>query len=266
MSDILESTAVVNGHQCRILEKGQGPTIGYLAGLFGLPNWNRFLDELAQTYRVIAPSLPGFPGADGHEELDDLLDWVTALLDLIDQAGLRGADVIGSSCGAMLAAELAALSPGTVRNLVLIAPLGLHHNDLPVPHLWARRSGELGTMLCNHSQALGQFLEKPAEVSEPEWRISQMRCQAAGARLLWPTCDLGLSKRLHRISAATLLVWGDQDRIVDIGYQGRFAEKLGGPVQLETIEGAGHMVEIDAPIEAAAAIDRYLRSRRAEGE
>src|SRR5262249_12227341 len=105
-----EGSVEVNGFPCRVWAKGRGEPVGFPAGLGGLPRWTPFLDRLAERRRVIAPSLPGFPGALGVERLDDLLDWIAATLELLDGAGLAGADLIGASLGGMLAAEVAALS------------------------------------------------------------------------------------------------------------------------------------------------------------
>ena len=76
MSAPKASTVEVNGFPCRVWTKGSGPKLGFLAGLGGLPRWLPFLDRLAETRTVIAPSLPGYPGATGHTELDTHLDWV----------------------------------------------------------------------------------------------------------------------------------------------------------------------------------------------
>ena len=82
---------------------------------------------------MIVPSLPGFPGGDrGHSVLDTHLDWLLAVHDLLGKAGLDGADLAGSSVGASMAAEMAALWPG-VRRLALIAPFGLFDGRTPRP-------------------------------------------------------------------------------------------------------------------------------------
>ena len=94
MSDPKTTTVDVNGFPCRVWTKGQGPKLGFLAGLGGLPRWLPFLDRLAETHTVIAPSLPGYPGATGHTELDTHLDWVLAVRQLVDKAGLAGADLV----------------------------------------------------------------------------------------------------------------------------------------------------------------------------
>ena len=55
-----------------------------------------------------------------------------------------------------------------------------------------------------------------------------MRALEAAARLLWPIGDRGLAKRLHRITAPTLLLWGSEDRIVPASYAKRFAAGIAG--------------------------------------
>src|SRR5579872_200086 len=131
MTGLKERSVTVNGEPCRVWEKGEGSPVFYLAGVLGLPRWTPFLDHLAKRHRVIAPSLPGFPGAAGHDRLDTLLDWIAATLDLLEGAGMAGADLIGASLGGALAAEVAALAPGLVRRLVLIDPFGLYDKAAP---------------------------------------------------------------------------------------------------------------------------------------
>ena len=58
----------MNGFPCRVWTKGSGPKLGWLAGFGGLPRWIPFLDELAKTRTVIAPSLPGFGWSDKPDQ------------------------------------------------------------------------------------------------------------------------------------------------------------------------------------------------------
>jgi pimeloyl-ACP methyl ester carboxylesterase len=253
-----ERAVEVNGRPCRVWEAGQGETLGVLGGLVGFPRWSPFLDALAERRRVVVPSLPGFPGGLGHDVLDDLADHVTATLDLLEAAGLDGADLVGISVGAALVAEVAALSRATVRRLVLVSPLGLFDEREPVTDVWAQRMPDVAKLLASHPERLAAELTPPAGTDPLEWQIVMTRASEAAARLLWPTCDVGLRKRLHRITAPTLLVWGGDDRVVPGSYAKRFADALGGPVTLRTIEGAGHLADVDAPAALAAAIGDFL--------
>lgn len=246
------------GSDARVLELGDGEPLGFLAGIRGLPRWIPFLDRLAEQRRVIAPSLPGFPGGGDFRSLDDLPDWIAATLDLIEAAGLEGADWVGASIGGTLLAEVAAVARASVRRLVLIAPFGLFDEAEPVADLFAQRKSEIGPLLSARPDLLEAFLARPAGEDEIEFEITCARADEAAARLLWPTGDLGLAKRLHRVRAPTLLLWGAQDRVVPASYAKRFASRLGGLVQSRSIPDAGHTLEIDAPDAAANAILEFL--------
>ena len=245
--------------EARVLELGSGPPLCFLGGLRGLPRWPAFLDRLAERRRVLAPSLPGFPGATGHDRLDDLADWVIAALDLLEACGANGADLVGASVGATLCAEIAAFSRESVRRLALIAPFGLFDEREPVADVFALRKNEVAGMLCADPDTYDAFLARPEGCDEIDWQVTLVRAEEAAARLLWPMGDLGLAKRLHRIAAPTLLVWGAQDRVLPASYAKRFASGLGGLVQIRSIEGAGHMAELDAPDAVAAAVLDFLR-------
>jgi pimeloyl-ACP methyl ester carboxylesterase len=258
MSELHTHHVVVNGHSMRVLEKGKGQKLAYLGGLAGVPRWSPFLDALAERFHVVCPSLPGFPGATGHEDLDNLTDWLAAMLDLFDAAQITGADVCASSVGAMLALEMAALSPGSVNRMALMAPLGLYDEAAPVPHIWARKGSDMPALLCKDTDALAQLQAAPDDSNPVEWNLVLARATAAGARLLWPMCDLGLAKRLHRITQPTFFVWGSADAIVAPSYMALFEKAVKGPTQGAVISGAGHLIEVDAPAEAARMVTRFL--------
>jgi pimeloyl-ACP methyl ester carboxylesterase len=250
-----ERSVRVLGEDVRVLEKGEGAPLGFLATFGGVNAWSPFLDRLAERRRVIVPSLPGFPGAGGaFRKLDDLPDWLAATLDLLEASGLAGADLVGHGVGGLLAAEVAALSRAHVGKLVLVAPLGLFDEREPVADVWARRPSEVPALHSTHPDEYAASVACPPGVDEVEWQMTQVRAHESAARLLWPTGDRGLAKRLHRITAPTLLLWGSDDRIVPASYAKRFAEAIAGKTEIRSIPSAGHRVDLDAPDATAAAI------------
>ena len=109
MTELQTLTIDVNGFQTRVWRKGAGPKLGFLAGFGGLPRWMPVLEELSKSRTLIVPSLPGFPGGDrGHTVLDTHLDWMLAVRETLELAGLAGADLAASSVGASLALDTAA--------------------------------------------------------------------------------------------------------------------------------------------------------------
>jgi pimeloyl-ACP methyl ester carboxylesterase len=248
-------TIDINGFGTRVWRKGKGPRIGFLAGYGGLPRWVPFLDRLAEQRTVIVPSLPGFPGGDrGHTVLDSHLDWVLAVRDLIDKAGLAGADLVGSSVGGSFAAEVAAIWPETVGRLALIAPLGLYDPGDPAADPWAQRPDELAALMTARPEVYKALKEMPAGANSVEWPIEQTRAAEAAARIFWPLGNTRLERRLPLIKAATLILWGEQDRLLPRSYANVIADAIGATTEIRIIAGAGHLAELDDPDAVAAAI------------
>jgi pimeloyl-ACP methyl ester carboxylesterase len=253
MSGVSERSVRVNGLSCRVWEKGSGSAVFHLAGFGGLPRFTPFLHRLAERHRVVAASLPGFPGATGHDQLDTPLDWLAATLDLLEGAGLDGGDLIGASVGGALAAEVAAAAPSLVRRLVLIAPFGLYDRQMPPTDLWAQKPGTLPSLLCADPAAAAGVAAPPEGIAAEEWAIIASRASEAAARLLWPLGDTRLERRLHRIRCPTLILWGAEDKVLSPRYADRFAAGIAGKTTVTMIPGAGHLAELDAPARVAEA-------------
>jgi pimeloyl-ACP methyl ester carboxylesterase len=253
------STIDINGFATRVWRKGAGPKIGFLAGYGGLPRWIPFLDRLAEARSVIVPSLPGFPGGErGHTALDTHLDWVLAAGQLIDKAGLAGADLVGSSVGGSLAAEVAAIWPEKVQRLALIAPFGLYDDKDPPADPWAQRPDALAGLMTADPDTYNRLKEMPVGANSIEWPIEQSRAAEAAARIFWPLGNTRLERRLALIRAPTLILWGEGDRLLPRSYAATIAANIKARTQTRIIAGAGHLAELDKPDEVAAAILAFM--------
>jgi pimeloyl-ACP methyl ester carboxylesterase len=253
------ATIEINGFPTRVWRKGSGPVLGYLAGFGGLPRWMPFLDELAKSRTVVVPSLPGFPGGDrGHTVLDSHLDWLLAVREILDACGLSGVALAGSSVGASLALEVAALWPGSVGRLALIAPFGLFDEKNPPTDPWAQRGDAVPGLLCADPEIWKGMKAAPEGANSVEWPIEQVRANEAAARIFWPLGNTRIEKRLRLVKAPTLLLWGEQDRIMPRDYAEMFAQGIAGPTTVKIIPGAGHMAELDRPAEVAAEILAFM--------
>lgn len=244
----------VNGFPCRVWRKGSGPTVGFLPGFGGQPRWTPFLDRLAEKRTVVVPSLPGYPGATGHNVLDTHLDWVVAVRQLIDAAGLDGCDLVGSSVGGSFAAEMAALWPASVKRLALIAPFGLFDGDNPATDPWAQRADQVAGLMCADPAKWTEMVAIPEGENSAEWPIEMVRASEAAARVFWPLGDTRLVKRLPLIKAPTLVLWGARDRILPPAYAATIAKAIKGHSEVRSIEGAGHLAHLDQPDAVASAV------------
>src|SRR5262245_63192234 len=115
--------------------------------------------------------------------MDGLADWVCATLDLLEASGLEGADLVGASAGATLAAEVAAFSHATLRRLVLIAPFGLFDPEAPVADLWAQDPGELPALLSARPERLAAALAPPEGADAGEHALDLERAKIGRAHV-----------------------------------------------------------------------------------
>jgi pimeloyl-ACP methyl ester carboxylesterase len=246
----------------RVRSKGRGPALVFLHGPWG-PAWDPFLDELAETFTVYAPEHPGTsPGRpDDVYALDGFWDLVLCYDELLTGLGLSRAAFVGHSFGAMVACEIAAAYPRHVAGLVLIDALGLWRDDTPIPNWMLLPHGELPGRVFHDadSEAARRMFAVP---EEPEARVMArvglQWAMGATGKFLWPIPDKGLKKRIHRVQAPILLVWGKEDRIVPLVYAEEFARRMGG-ARVETIPQAGHAPHLERPEVVVRLIRDFLR-------
>jgi pimeloyl-ACP methyl ester carboxylesterase len=227
---------------------GEGPPLVYLHAAAGLV-WDPFLERLAEDYTIHAPLVPGTaPGRpDEISAVDDLWDLVLVYEELIHALGVAGAPVIGQSFGGMLASELAAHSPALFGKLVLLAPVGLWLDEHPVTN-WVATPPEDFPALLFHDQDCDAARAMFTPPDDPEAAIATIVgiAWATGctSKFLWPIPDKGLHKRIHRISAPTLVVWGEQDSLISSAYAAEFGRLIRGS-RVETIDDCGHIPQME---------------------
>jgi pimeloyl-ACP methyl ester carboxylesterase len=84
--------------------------------------------------------------------------------------------------------------------------------------------------------------------------------QAAIARLTWARpYNPQLRRRLHHITAPSLVVWGSADRLIPPDH-GRMLAREIEDARFELIEDSGHMAALEQPRPLADAIARFART------
>jgi pimeloyl-ACP methyl ester carboxylesterase len=246
-----------------VLEAGEGAPLLYLHGAGGIPAWEGALPLLAREHQVLAPLLPGFGRSTGLEALEDQLDLVLHGFDVMAALGLERPYVVGESLGGWLAAEMAALRPREVGRLALVAPIGLWRDEVPVVDLFGHMVHELvpylfhdpGCPAARRMLALGElFSDRDDRSADQVERLIELgRGLRTAAKFLFPIPENGLERRLWRIAAPTLIVWGAGDRFASPRYADLFAERIRG-ARLRLIEEAGHLVGLERPEACAEAL------------
>ena len=100
-----------------------------------------------------------------------------------------------------------------------------------------------------------------ARPEQVEFLLMLARGFRTAAKFLFPIPEHGLEKRLRRITAPTLVLWGAEDRFAAPLYGRIFAEKIPN-ARLETIDRAGHLIGLERPEPYAEAVVRFGRAAR----
>jgi pimeloyl-ACP methyl ester carboxylesterase len=241
---------------------GGGPPLVYLHGPWGLNPDRSFIAHLAGTHTVYAPRFPGTTPGDSEavHVLDSWLDLVVYHGELFDALKLDRPIVAGHSFGGLLAAEFAAAVPKSVSKLVLIDPVGLWRDDLPVKNWMVLKDAERRPSLFADPAGEGaqRFFAVPTDAKDRVDVLSQfIWSQACTGKFVWPLPDRGLKNRIHRIGAPTEIVWGDADRIIAPDYAKEFARHIAG-AHVDMIAKAGHLPHVEQQDAVTKAVLNFL--------
>ena len=246
----------------RVKTAGAGPPLVYFHPAAGL-HFDPFLEALSAEYTVIAPEHPGTGegDADAIHAVDDLWDLV-----LIYEEALRALDLecpvvaIGQSFGGMMAAELAAHRPDLFQRLVLLAPIGLWREDLPIANWIMTPPEELPALLfrdpqCPAARAMFTPPDDPGEaLAATAGLIWALGCTG---KFVWPIPDRGLAKRLHRVAAPTLIVWGEDDALIPSAYAREFGSRIAGS-RVQILPDCGHIPQLERGGETLKMVRGFL--------
>lgn len=248
--------------QVPVYRFGSGEQLLFIHAAGGMSNGvTPDLAALGQSYEVIAPVLPGWDDTEGLQEIDDIHDLSFFLQDFIEAAELKTPlNVMGHSLGGAFAAELAAARPDLVKKLVLICPVGLWLDEAPVADMFAATPSEIPGLLFAdpESPVVAQAMKRPENEDElAQAMYLRLANFAAAGKFMWPIPDKGLKKRLHRIKAPALILWGESDRLAPPAYGPVFASRIKNS-QLVTIPGAGHMLPIEKTDETVGEVTGFF--------
>ena len=241
---------------------GDGPPLVYLHGPWGLAPDRPFIARLARNYTVHAPKHPGTSRGDPNavHALDGWLDLVVYHGELFGALGLTAPRMVGHSFGALVAAEFAAAAPASVAVLVLIDPVGLWRDDLPVRNWMILSDDARASSLFADPQgeAARRFFQVPANDADRVDVLAQfLWAQACTGKFVWPIAERGFKHRAHRIAAPTLIVWGKTDRIIAAAYAQEFAGRIAG-ARVELIDAAGHLPHLEQGETVAKVVSGFL--------
>jgi pimeloyl-ACP methyl ester carboxylesterase len=197
-----------------------------------------------------------------------------AALAALDAAGAEQAHVVGLSFGATIAQEIAIRHPGRVRSLVLGSSTG--GGELYFPP--ERQVREFVRRLDELPAEEGLWASVPYLYAATTWRRHAPRIGEDIAGRLRHPLDPGDYRRQHaiarahdraaqlaEITAPTLVVHGQEDRILPLDNGRRLAARIPG-ARFMSLRRAGHAFPTDVPTSATELVSFLVaQSRRRPG-
>jgi pimeloyl-ACP methyl ester carboxylesterase len=251
MTAIARTTgAEIAGIPLEITEAGHGRPLVFLHG--GHPSGRldpqaRLVEALADNFRFIAPTHPGFGITAAPPQLTTVDDLAYLYLDLLDALDLRDVVVVGASLGGWIAAEMAVKTTERISQLVLIDSVGIKVGDREardIADIYAITDRQLAEIAYADPQKMARDTK-----SLPEQELTLMaRSRESTGRYAWSPYmhNPKLKARLHRIGIPALVLWGEADRIVAPEYGRSFAAALPN-ARFAVIESAGHFPHLEQP-------------------
>jgi pimeloyl-ACP methyl ester carboxylesterase len=255
-----ESFETIAGCKIRLLRRGKGAPLLYLHGAGGGGVWLPFMEKLSQHFEVFAPEHPGFGQSETPAWLDNVGDLAYFYLDFIEKLRLSGVALVGSSIGGWTAAEMAVRSCAPLKMLALSAPAGIQLKGVPKGDifLW---SGE--TMVRNtlHDQKLADQMLSVTPSEEQLMTVAKNKLTTA--KLAWQPrlFNPHLHKWLHRISVPTLLLWGDDDKVIPPPYGPAYQQLIPGS-KLKVFANCGHVPHVEKMEEWTGEVVHFAESAR----
>lgn len=247
-------THTVNGLKTTVLAAGRGEPLVFFHGA-GLWHGINFALPWTEKFRVIIPIHPGFDDADDDPAMTHVHDYVMHYLDLFDALGLDKVRLVGFSLGGWLAANFAVQQTKRVERLVLVGPAGLRGKEQPKGDLFLLPPEQIPSLLVSNFDVIKPYL--PENPKDLDFMGARYREVGTLARLWWERpYDTKLPRYLHRLTMPTMLVWGEEDRLLPMQNAELWRQAI-PKVDFKTFKRAGHLV-LDENREAVDAVQRFL--------
>jgi pimeloyl-ACP methyl ester carboxylesterase len=268
----------VGQHRISTLTMGEGTDVLLLHGLGATKT--SFVDTAAALsragYRVHALDLPGFGFSSQRPARYGPAHFARVVVGVMDELGIERAHLIGNSMGGRAAIEVGLEHPERVRSLALLCPAvafvrrGWHplvrmlRPEFGVlPHSLGRKriEAEFWSLFADRDLVDPSVADIAVDEFVRIYRSPLARFAfLSSARAIYlekPFGDGGFYPRLAGLQPPALFVWGSADKLIPSAFERHVREWLPSAEQV-TLDGIGHVPQVEAPERTNALLQRFL--------
>jgi pimeloyl-ACP methyl ester carboxylesterase len=273
-------TIEIHGQPVTFHMMGEGPPILLIHGITSSSRtWKRVMPRLAESHTVIAPDLLGHGRSAKPQGDYSLGAYASGIRDLLVALEVPNATVVGHSLGGGIALQFAYQFPERVGRIVLVDSGGIGHEVNPLLRAAALPGAEFvlplmfsPTLRDGALKVRGLLsrigLQPNADIEGVSEGFASLT-QADARRAFLNTVRSVIDTKGQRVSAEdrlylagdipTLIVWGENDRIIPLDHAHRAKGMLRGS-RLEVFPGAGHFPFNDDPDRFVSVMREFIET------
>jgi len=256
------------------VELGQGPAVIFVHGLGGSwRNWLENIPALSRHHRVVALDLPGFGGSPLPPETLSMEGYGGLVVAFANQLGLdRKTALVGHSMGGFISTESVIEAPERFSSLTLVAAAGITFAEisqtrkdltktamqvmLPIASAQSERNLDRKRL---RSASFAGVIAHPSMISrEMLWELGTYAANSPGLlQAAYALAGYDTRRRLPEITLPTMVIWGEQDRLVPVGAAYAYEKRIKSS-ELHLVDDTGHMVQIERPLRFNKALDDFI--------
>ena len=225
------------------VEKGEGPVLLILHGLFGaLSNFNEVLNAFSQDHKVIIPLIPLYnKGSNLKLTIDGLTDFVEGF---VEHKKLESFSILGNSLGGHIALVYTLRNPDHVDTLILTGSSGLFESGMGAG--FPRRSSyqfveeRVAYTFYSPETATKELVDEVYDIVNDNFKTLCVLKVARSAQ------RHNMRDDVTAIEVPTLLIWGLNDNITPPRVAHEF-DKLIPNTELRFIDKCGHAPMMEQP-------------------
>ncbi len=261
--------ANANGIRIHYEVQGQGEPLLLIGGLGSDTHlWVAQVPDLARRFQVITFDNRGAGETDQPDEPYSVALFAADTAGLLDALGIARAHVLGASMGGFIAQELALTYPDKVDRLVLACTHfgGPHAVPIP-PATLAAMLDRTGDPEVDLRRSFDLYTQPGWRATHPEfieeyvaWRVAHPQPVFAYQRQAAAGLTFSTEERLGQITAPTLILHGEEDRVVPVENAHLLAARI-PHARLVIFPDAGHLFTVEKADEFNQTVIQFLQGQ-----
>lgn len=272
-SAVVSRFVTVNGIRIHCIESGdpaRGPLLLMVHGWAGsAADWTPLQRALPASMHTVAVDLPGCGLSEKPDAAYDMPWFMDMLHGLCAALDARQFVLAGHSMGGQIAVHFASRYPGLVEKLILIDPDGLKGEE-GLRLALARLGPVVNLAFLLNTRKFIEWATRANVLHDPPPELLRTAVEATAVSILGREGSRAIARITRRVIGRanvdallpgifqeTLLIWGDEDRLLPPRWAREFASRL-PRVSLQMVAGAGHMPMFEKPAAVAELVTGFL--------